>query len=334
MANNTNKVIAWVLTTATKKNKNSSGTASGTAVYKVKDEYTVRGTKKTQTGLKYYGRPGAPTEMWINTGKTEYYKDTVGTGGVHVAHPSLKSSLNNTVPGVANPSQFQKNNAIKPRLKDILMWKWKGFSNGTNAPVAGFRIYTYKGTAHDGKTTTPDNSATIPLNDESKYMAYALKITNSDATGESNAIKDITRANIVATGTTSRKRYYDIEYTDVSKKLGYAQFGYYPNSLEFVDGEALTGYSNSVTDHSGSLCTCNVYTYAYWGDGTQHFSADYLEGQCYVYNGAVVWVRVPDPKDSTKLKWAEGTVYVYHNGGWKEAEGVYVRKGGQWKEST
>jgi hypothetical protein len=317
-----------------------SSIATATTAVTVKAELTNTGTygssKKASASksVKHYTNPVAPNQMWITTGKTEYYKDTVGSGGVHVPHPNLKSSLDNTVPGVTNPSQFQKNYAIKPRLKDILMWKWKGFSNGTNAPVAGFRIYTYKGAAHDGGATTPDNSATIPLNDESKYMAYVLKITNSDATGESNAIKDITHADIVATGTTSRKRYYDIEYNDVSKKLGYAQFGYYPNSLTFVDGKALTGYSDSVTDHSGSLCTCNVYTYAYWGDGSQHFSSNYLEGQCYVYNGAVVWVCAPKSSSDPTLVWKEGTVYVHNGTTWKEAEGVYVHNGSSWKEST
>ena len=81
-------------------------------------------------------------------------------------------------------------------------------------------------------------------------------------------------------------------------------------------------------------CICRVFSATTWGDNSIHYSTTGVLGECTLKNGAVVWVRTPKSSTDSTLVWKEGTVYVYHEGRWQEAEGVYVRSGGQWKEST
>ena len=255
--------------------------------------------------IKYYTFPTPPTKIWINTGKASQYPN------------NIKTSLPDINDG---KDQLTANNDCKPRNKEILMWKWDGATKGGGAAaIDGFRVYIHKiakGTTGSPATKTPDN--TINLSGKTLY-----EIENE---GKSTEALDTYTSTETSKGSNTMYGYYcDIPY--VSGEANDAQFGFIPKDLGF---------------NAGDLCYCEVFTYNTWGDGDRRYSktnatdADYtpIIGSCNIFNGATVWVRVPDPKDSTKLKWAEGTVYVYHDNEWKEAEGVYVRDGGKWKEST
>lgn len=265
MANNTNKVIAWVLTTATKKNKSSSGTASGTAVYKVKDEYTVRGAKKTQTGLKYYKIPNNPTSIWYISDSKEKSTDT-------------KYSTN----------------ALKPKVKKELAWNWAGATPGnSNSSITGYRIFIYK------------NEVTSGTDGTSMHISSA----------KSDADSSVTPVTVEDTGT----RGHEIETTQTNNTSDNLNFKFVPKDAGFA---------------ANDTCCCRVFSVTTWGDGTEHYSSGGIRLDCVLKNGAVVWVRVDTNGDGTPDTWKEGTVYVYHNNKWKEAEGVYVHDGSKWKEST
>lgn len=258
------------------------------------------------TPVAYYTFPTPPTKIWINTGKAAQYTDDIRT-----SLPDIDDGVN----------QLTANNACKPRKKEILMWKWSGATDGGGAaPIGGFRVYIHriaKGTSGSPATKTPDN--TINLSGKTLY-----EITNEGKTNEALATYKSTD---VSKGSNEMYGYYcDIPY--VSGEANDAQFGFIPVDLGFS---------------AGDLCYCEVFTHNTWGDGDRRYSkanatdTDYtpIIGSCNIFNGATVWVRVPkNPPTDNTLVWKEGTVYVYHNNEWKEAEGVYVRKGGQWKEST
>jgi hypothetical protein len=268
MATNANKVIAWVVTKASKKNKTSSGTEDGTALYKVKDKYTVRGTKKTQTGLKYYLPPNNPTSIWYISDSKEKSTDT-------------KYSTN----------------ALKPKVKKELAWNWAGATSGnSNSSITGYRIFIYKNEVESGTDGT------------SMHISSA----------KSDADSSVTPVTVEDTGT----RGHEIETTQTTNTSDNLNFKFVPKDAGFA---------------ANDTCCCRVFSVTTWGDGTEHYSSGGIRLDCVLKNGAVVWVRIHDPAypdDPTKLKWAEGTVYVHNGSAWKEAEGVYVRKGGQWKEST
>lgn len=272
--------------------------------------YGANVTKKLENvAVNYYTYPTPPTKIWINTGKISYYPGDT----------KLKSSYKEQ-----GTSTLEENNLLKPKLKDLLMWKWSGATNGTGAAANpyGFRVYVHK-IAKKDITDPPSINTETPGNTIDLTGITLYEIENEGKSTE--ALETYTSTETSKGRTDTYGFYCDIPY--VSGESNDAQFGFIPKDLGFS---------------AGDLCYCEVFTYNTWGDGKRRYSkksatdTKYVPiiGACNIFNGATVWVRVPDPKDSTKLKWAEGTVYVYHDGGWKEAEGVYVRNGGKWKEST
>lgn len=204
----------------------------------------------------------------------------------------------------------------KFRLKDNLTWTWSGATNGHNARVDGYRIFIYK----NGDTNTADEN-------------YAIKnpIELDTSTGETAAGTPYVEKAITSTN-----------YATAPKGA----------SLTFNPKDDVIGTTDATKFKSGDRCYCRVFSYAKWGEnvhyseksllgvvksaGTNNDTIIYITGTpCTLKNAATVWVRVPkNPPTDKTLVWKEGTVYVYHDSGWKEAEGVYVREGSKWKEST
>lgn len=254
-----------------------------------------KATTPANTPIVYHTPPKAPSKMWINTGKITDYPDNV------------KSSYNKD----ATSSQAE-NDALKPRNKELLMWKWSGYAAGTNSAVAGFRVFIYKNSTDYDKTKSVQISKPYGIN----------TVKNTDGS-KTETLVEIDSA---VTGSNNLGYYCDIEVDLINESN--TQFGFIPINESFS---------------SKDTCTCKVYTYSYWGSDntTKHFSdnafdgtLDFIAGTCTLFNSAVVWVRVDTNGDNVPDTWKEGTVYVYHNDEWKEAEGVYVRNGGEWKEST
>lgn len=246
--------------------------------------------KLLNVSVKYYTPPKAPTKMWINTAKKSQYPDNVKS--------SYKPS---------GTSSMAENDAIKPRLKNLLMWKWSGYSGGTNAPVAGFRVFIFK------NSTTCLASNSVKVTD-----LYGINTT----TEGTKSLVDIGSAEV---GNNSLGDYYDIG-VDLDNETD-TQFGFIP-----IDN----GFTKKDT------CTCKVYTYSYWGDKDssgnkkKHFSdaafdgeLDYLTGSCTLFSSAVVHVK-------TTNGWIEGTPYVKTaEDTWTEADSVYIKTATDtWTEST
>lgn len=203
----------------------------------------------------------------------------------------------------------------KFRLKDNLTWTWSGATNGHNARVDGYRIFIYK----NGDTNTADKN-------------YAIK----------NPIKLDTSIGETAAGTPYvEKAITSTNYATDPKEA----------SLTFNPKDDVIGTTDATKFKSGDRCYCRVFSYAKWGEnihyseksllgvvksaGTNNDTIIYITGTpCTLKNAATVWVRVDTNGDGTPDTWKEGTVYVYHNNKWKEAEGVYVHDGSKWKEST
>lgn len=232
--------------------------------------------------VKYYTLPGAPTKMWINTGKKSQYPDNVKS--------SYKSS---------GTSSMAENDAIKPRLKNLLMWKWSGYSGGTNAPVAGFRVFIYK-------------------NSTSCLASNSVKVTDLygiDTTADKT--KSLVNIGSAEYGNNSLGDYYDIGVDLVNETD--TQFGFIP-----IDN----GFNKKDT------CTCKVYTYSYWGDKdskgnkVKHFSNTALVGSCTIFSSAVIYLK-------TANGWTEGVPYIKTSSGWKESDGIYIKTDDNtWTEST
>ena len=246
--------------------------------------------KLLNISVKYYTPPKAPTKMWINTAKKSQYPDNVKS--------SYKSS---------GTSSMAENDAIKPRLKNLLMWKWSGYSGGTNAPVAGFRVFIFK------NSTTCLASNSVKVTD-----LYGINTTTEGT-------KSLVNIGSTEVGNNSLGDYYDIG-VDLDNEID-TQFGFIP-----IDN----GFTKKDT------CTCKVYTYSYWGDKDssgnkkKHFSdaafdgeLDYLTGSCTLFSSAVVHVK-------TTNGWVEGTPYVKTAANtWVEADSVYVKTAtNTWTEST
>lgn len=254
-----------------------------------------KSTTPANTSIVYHTPPKAPSKMWINTGKITDYPD------------NIKSSYKKD----ATSSQTE-NDALKPRTKELLMWKWSGYAAGTNSDIAGFRVFIYK------NSTACTKGSSVQIS-----KPYGINTTKN---GDGSITETLVEIGSAVTGSNDLGYYCDIGVDLVNENN--TQFGFIPINESFS---------------SKDTCTCKVYTYSYWGSDstTKHFSdndfnstLDFIIGTCTLFNSAVVWVRVDTDGDGTPDTWKEGTVYVYHDSEWKEAEGVYVRNGGKWKEST
>jgi hypothetical protein len=250
--------------------------------------------------VKYYGYPEAPKKMWVNTGKISYYTVTKNADGELVKNNSLKSSYSYVSETGDN---LDKNNKIKPKVKDLLMWRWSGQKAGTNTPVKGFRVYIYKN---------------LPAGDNVLHKEYSVDISSPygvDTTNEGTAAAcTITPKE---DGATLVGDYHDIGIDAVNEKN--TQYGFYPNNEGFA---------------AKDVCACKVYTYSTMGNGAKIFSTSYLLGRCELFNSAVVWVKT-DVYPDVNAGWQEGIPYVKTSDGWKEAESVHVKNSSTtWKEST
>ena len=249
---------------------------------------------KLNHSVVYYTTPTAPTKLWVVTGKVGVYPDNV------------RSSYDQDIT-VTNGLSSADNNAIKPKVKDMLMWKWSGYKKGTNAPIAGFRVFIYK------NGTQKANTITIAKPHEHR--------TDSDGTIH---LIEFSSSNI-SSGENTIGHYYDIGL-ETSENETNAQFGFIPSEEGFVKGDE---------------CTCKVYSYSYWGDKDnsgeyiKHFSdnefdgtQDHIRGNCKLFAG-LVWIKTADG-------WVEGTPYVKTaTDTWVEADSVYVKTAtNTWTEST
>lgn len=221
----------------------------------------------------------------------------------------------------------------RPRLKDNLTWSWRGASRGTkssgssyNATIDGYRVMIYKNYKNGGAT------GSVQLKNVS---GWALGHTSKD----NGSIP-----------------YVEKSSTALSGSLTF-------NPIENVNAQNTADSANPVawnTFVANDRCYCRVYSYAKWGPNKIYSKKSLLgivdssgtntninyvvvdpdnnpsnkQTKCILHNAATVWVRVDTDGDNVPDTWKEGTVYVYHDSEWKEAEGVYVRNGGKWKEST
>ena len=256
----------------------------------------------TTKTVKYYDHPTAPTKMWVNTGKISSYTVTKNADGVLVKDRSLKSSYDYVSESAGD--NLDNNNKIKPKVKDLLMWKWSGQAAGnTNTPVQGFRVYIYKD---------------LPAGDNITHIDYSVDISSPygvDTTNEGTAAAcSITPRE---EGSTLVGSYHDIGIDAVNEKN--TQYGFYPNNEGFA---------------AKDICACKVYTYGIMGNNEKIFSKTYLLGRCELFNSAVVWVKT-DVQPTVNGGWQEGIPYVKTSAGWKEAESVHVKNSSTtWKEST
>ncbi len=257
---------------------------------------SASGTVVSET-VVYYTPPKAPSKMWINTGKSTDYPD------------KIKSSYNEDA-----TSTQTENNAIKPRAKNLLMWKWSGYEGGTNAEVAGFRVFIYK------NSTTCDNNASVQIS-----KPYGI---NTVKKGDGSIAETLVEIGSAETGSNNLGFYCDIGVDLINEDN--TQFGFIPIDEGFL---------------AKDICTCKVYTYSYWGDyladgvtKIKHFSdntfdgvLDFLTGSCTLFNSAIVWVKT----GTGNTDWVEGVPWVKTESGWTEAESVHVKQtSSTWKEST
>jgi hypothetical protein len=198
---------------------------------------------------------------------------------------------------VSNGKSSASDGTFEPRLKKELSWRWTGASSGnSNSSITGYKICIYKNEVVAGEGGT----------------AFYLDAPSSDA--DTSITNEPLYNGTLDDGTPGHK----IETTLTSNTN--LNFKFIPKDEGFVNNDK---------------CICSVFSATTWGDDSIHYSATSVLGECTLKNGAVVWVRAPkNPPTDNTLVWKEGTVYVYHNDEWKEAEGVHVRKGSEWKEST
>lgn len=276
------------------------GATSVTVTLESEGTYPGTVSATATEAVKYYGYPEAPKKMWVNTGKISYYTVTKNADGELVKNNSLKSSYSYVSETGDN---LDKNNKIKPKVKDLLMWRWSGQKAGTNTPVEGFRVYIYKNLL-DGdnilhKEYSVDISSPYGVDTKNDGTAAACTITPRD--DDETNVGD----------------YHDIGIDAVNEKN--TQYGFYPNNEGFA---------------AKDVCACKVYTYSTMGNGAKIFSTSYLLGRCELFNSAVVWVKT-DVYPAVNAGWQEGIPYVKTSDGWKEAESVHVKNSSTtWKEST
>lgn len=231
----------------------------------------------------------------------------------------------------------------RPRLKKPLKWAWTGATPGNTAShnvIRGYQIYICNGGGGTNKAVGlyPYRGKFTLNSGNTSPGAKVFETSTDDSTGAyAYVINRGTTNNTLVTNGSGNISFTPIDLDFASKNICYCRvrpFSYWGNRVATKelgsDGNkaTYTQYAKNYGPWLIGICTA---------DGSDT-TATYIKGtQCVLSNGAVVWVRIHDPAypdNPNKLKWAEGTVYVYHDSEWKEAEGVYVRDGGKWKEST
>lgn len=228
----------------------------------------------------------------------------------------------------------------RPRLKKPLKWAWTGATPGNTAShnvIRGYQIYICNGGGGIDKAVglyPYRGKFTLNSGNTSPGAKVFETSTNDSAGAYAYVINRGTTNNTLVTDGSGNISFTPIDLGFASKNICYCRvrpFSYWGNRVATKelgsDGNkaTYTQYAKNYGPWLIGICTA---------DGSDT-TATYIKGtQCVLSNGAVVWVRVDTNGDGTPDTWKEGTVYVYHNNKWKEAEGVYVRNGSKWKEST
>lgn len=228
----------------------------------------------------------------------------------------------------------------RPRLKKPLKWAWTGATPGNTAShnvIRGYQIYICNGGGGIDKAVGlyPYRGKFTLNSGNTSPGAKVFETSTDDSTGAyAYVINRGTTNNTLVTDGSGNISFTPIDLGFASKNICYCRvrpFSYWGNRVATKelssDGNkaTYTQYAKNYGPWLIGICTA---------DGSDT-TATYIKGtQCVLSNGAVVWVRVDTNGNGVPDTWKEGTVYVYHNNEWKEAEGVYVREGSKWKEST
>lgn len=228
----------------------------------------------------------------------------------------------------------------RPRLKKPLKWTWSGAEAGNTEDhnvIRGYQIYICNGGGGTDKAVglyPYRGKFTLNSGNTSPGAKVFETSTNNSAGAYDYVINRGTTNNTLVTDGSGNISFTPKDLGFASKNICYCRvrpFSYWGNRVATIELDSdgnkadYTQYAKNYGPWLIGICTADG------GDNT----ATYIKGtQCILSNGAVVWVRVDTNGDDIPDTWKEGTVYVYHNGEWKEAEGVYVRDGSKWKEST
>lgn len=82
------------------------------------------------------------------------------------------------------------------------------------------------------------------------------------------------------------------------------------------------------------FCICRVWSYIEAENDHIHWSSNYAQVSCQLFNSGSVWVKTVDSTDVSAWKEAE-SIWVKTSSGWKEAEGLWVKTDtNTWSESS